>query len=82
MKEMTILIGVSMAIGSIVSVVGLAVVESFTRLPSGVQVELPGADPLTLLAAIVAMTTAAGLATYIPSRRAAKADPAVSLRCQ
>ncbi len=82
MKEMTILIGVSIAIGSAVSLAAVAVLQSVVAVPSGASVVLPGADRTTLLLVVVLMAATAGLAAYIPARRAANADPSVSLRHQ
>ena len=82
MKEMTILIGVSIIAGSIVSIAGAAVLRSVVSIPSGVSVEMPGADTATLLLVIVLMAATAGLAAYVPARRAANADPSASLRHQ
>jgi ABC-type lipoprotein release transport system permease subunit len=38
------------------------------------------ADPITFLAIGVVLTSAVLLASYLPARRASKADPVVSLR--
>jgi ABC-type antimicrobial peptide transport system permease subunit len=81
MKEITILIGVSTAIGRAVSMVGMALVPSLIDTPSGVHLEvLPGVDPPTLLAVVVVMAAKAVAAAYFPARRAANADPSISLR--
>ncbi len=78
MREMTILIGVSIALGGIVSAASLALLQSSLALPFA----LPGADSTTLLLVTVAMAATAGLAAYIPARRAAAADPSSALRHQ
>ena len=39
-------------------------------------------DPITLLAGIALLSTAAALACWIPARRAARVDPAVTLRAE
>jgi hypothetical protein len=82
MRETTIVIGVSIGVGTLVSMAALAALESVVSVPSGVPVELPGADPLALLSVIAVMAATAGAAAYFPARRAAKADPSVSLRHQ
>jgi ABC-type lipoprotein release transport system permease subunit len=38
------------------------------------------ADPATIAAAVVAMAVAAGVAAWMPARRAALLDPVVALR--
>jgi ABC-type antimicrobial peptide transport system permease subunit len=38
------------------------------------------ADPATIAAAVVAMVVAAGVAAWMPARRAARLDPVVALR--
>jgi putative ABC transport system permease protein len=40
------------------------------------------ADPATLAAVMVLLTTAAMTACYLPARRAARIDPMVALRCE
>jgi predicted permease len=42
--------------------------------------ETPAVDPLVLSAVILLLTTAGALASYVPALRAARVDPAVSLR--
>ncbi len=83
MKEMAILIGVSIAIGSVVSFAAAAVAQASIELPNGGRIGLPaGADRMTLLLVIAFMAATGGLAAYIPARRAAKGDPSMALRHQ
>lgn len=44
--------------------------------------ELAPQDPLTLAATIALLTAIAMLASFVPSRRAAKVDPMIALRCE
>ena len=72
MRDVTILIGVAISIASAVSLAGMVLVQS------AASVEVPGADPATILSVIVVMAASGGAAAYFPARRAAKADPSVS----
>jgi ABC-type antimicrobial peptide transport system permease subunit len=82
MQDVMILIGVSIAIGSLVSLAGTTLIKSFAETPAGIPADIPGTDLTTLLSVVVLMAATAGAAAYFPARRAAKADPAVSLRHQ
>jgi len=81
-RDVAILIGLAIAIGSTLWMGGVVLAKSMMRDPSGVPVNIPGADPVTLLAVIVLMAATAGAAAYFPARSAAKADPSASLRSQ
>ena len=61
-------------------VVGLPVAWAFARLMSSLIFGVTTSDPVTFTAIPVALTAAAGLAMYIPARRATKIDPIVALR--
>ena len=42
----------------------------------------PGLDPLAFVAAVMLLSVAALVASWLPARRAAKVDPIVALRCE
>jgi ABC-type antimicrobial peptide transport system permease subunit len=67
------LAGTGMAIGVVLA---LGAAQLLTPFLFGVS----PADPTTFLAIGVVLTSAVLLASYLPARRAAKADPVVSLR--
>ena len=50
------------------------------RLMKGLLYGVGHADPLSLVATAVALLATAALAAYLPARRAAAVDPAVTLR--
>ena len=51
-----------------------------TRLMRGVLSDVTGTDPLTYLAVVAMLGSAAFLASYLPARRATRVDPLVALR--
>jgi putative ABC transport system permease protein len=62
------------------TLIGLAVALLLTRLIASLLFDVGPADPLTFLCVPVGLIAVAMLASYIPARRAAKADPMVALR--
>ncbi|HMC58907.1 MAG TPA: ABC transporter permease [Candidatus Solibacter sp.] len=60
--------------------VGLPVAWAFARLMSSLIFGVTTSDPVTFTAIPVALAAAAGLAIYIPARRATKIDPIIALR--
>jgi ABC-type antimicrobial peptide transport system permease subunit len=59
---------------------GIPLTLAATRLVRSQLFGLHASDPMTLIAAVVAITAVTMLAAYLPARRAAKVDPMVALR--
>jgi putative ABC transport system permease protein len=61
-------------------VVGLAGALALTRVLEGLLFGLTTTDPVTFAGGVGALTATALLASYLPTRRALRVDPAVALR--
>ena len=61
---------------------GLAGAFAVTRIMSGMLFDVSNADPATFLVAPLVLAVIAALSSYVPARRAAAADPLVSIRFQ
>ncbi len=59
---------------------GLAGALALTRLMGGLLYGVSPTDPLTLAIVAAVLSAVALLATYLPARRAARADPVIALR--
>ena len=59
---------------------GLAAAAGLTRLMKGLLFGVSPIDPLTMAVVPVALILAALMASYLPARRAARADPNIALR--
>ena len=59
---------------------GLGATVYLVRFVRGLLVGVEPFDPVSFTCASAAIVAAAGLAAYIPARRAAKADPMATLR--
>jgi ABC-type antimicrobial peptide transport system permease subunit len=73
MRDIVVLVAVSIAIGIPVT---LASVRLVTSMLFGLQ----GTDPLNILEATSLLLSVAGLAGYLPARRASRVDPMIALR--
>lgn len=60
--------------------VGLIAALGVTRALRSLLVEVPAHDPLTFVVTAGLLATAALVASYVPARRAARLDPAMTLR--
>jgi predicted permease len=75
MRESMVLVLIGMAIG-------LGAALAAARVVSSLLFGLTPTDPVTILCAVLLMTSVAALAGYLPARRASQVDPLVSLRCE
>jgi ABC-type antimicrobial peptide transport system permease subunit len=73
LREAAWLTAIGIAIGVGLAIAGAKAVQSLLY-------GLRPSDPVTLLAAVVALAAVAFAASYFPARRAAKLDPMVALR--
>ena len=63
-------------------VVGLSGALALTRFLQGVLYGVAPTDPLTFVAMTLVLLAVAGLASWIPARRAAGLDPVEALRAE
>ena len=61
-------------------VIGIGIALAATRLLSGLLYDVSPTDPMTLTLTCVGLLAMAGLASWIPARRAAAVDPSEALR--
>ena len=62
--------------------VGLAASLVLTRFLTSLLFAVKPADAVTTVAVVVTLTVVAGVANYLPARRASRVDPNVALRCE
>lgn len=75
-----LVLGQSMVMLLMGTVIGLAGAFLLTRLMRTLLFEITATDPLTYITVIGLLAVVALLASYIPARRAAKVDPLIALR--
>jgi putative ABC transport system permease protein len=66
----------------IAAVLGLAAAMAAARLLRSQLYGVGPNDPLTFLAVAAGLAAVASLACYLPARRAARVDPAITLRSE
>ena len=69
-----------LAVSAAGTVCGLGAALALTRLMKSLLFEVSPSDPLTYLGVSAGLIAAAALASYLPARKAAKVDPAGTLR--
>jgi len=80
MDVLRMVLGESLLLVLIGSVIGLAAALAATRLIAGMLFGLTPNDPLILVLATLLLLAVAALAGWLPARRAARVDPLVALR--
>jgi predicted permease len=63
-------------------ILGTAGSLALARTVNGLLFEVSPEDPVSMLAPALALCAAGALAAWLPSRRAARVDPVVALRCE
>jgi putative ABC transport system permease protein len=63
-------------------ILGIAGAVVIARLLSGLLYGVSAVDPMTFAVVVLILCTISLLAAYIPARRATKADPMLTLRCE
>jgi predicted permease len=71
-----------LALAGIGTLIGLAAAAALTRLMKSVLFGVSPVDPVTYAAVPFVLAAAAGLASYLPARRAASVDPVETLRAE
>ena len=77
-----LVIGQALSAGAVGIAIGLAAALAGTRLLSSLLFEVHPADPLTFAAVPIFLALVAGLAGWVPARRAAKLAPTAALRVE
>jgi putative ABC transport system permease protein len=75
LREVAVLVGCGVA-------AGLALFLSANRVLRSVLFEISPGDPVTIALAIGALASVGLVAALLPARRAARLDPAITLRCE
>jgi len=71
-----------LVLAGIGAMIGLAAAAGLTRLMSSLLFGVPAVDPLTYTGVAAILIAAAGLASYLPARRASQVDPLDALRAE
>lgn len=79
-KIMRLVLGQSMRLAAIGTVVGLAAAFGLTRLLAGLLFGVKSTDPLTYSIVVMILSAVALLAAFVPARRATHVDPILALR--
>jgi ABC-type antimicrobial peptide transport system permease subunit len=78
-REAWLLVAIGIAVGVPAA---LAVGRLAASQISGLLFGLEATDPLTIVAAALALATVATFAAYLPARRASRVDPMIALRAE
>ncbi len=79
-RIMRLILGQSMILAAIGTVVGLVAAFFVTRLLAGLLFGMKSTSPLTYSAVVVILAAVALFAAFVPARRATRVDPMLALR--
>jgi ABC-type lipoprotein release transport system permease subunit len=74
------IVGQTLALAGIGIALGALASWALARALTGLLYGITSSDPVTFTAMLVALTSVAALASYLPARRASRIDPSVALR--
>jgi ABC-type antimicrobial peptide transport system permease subunit len=77
MREALMLVAIGLAIGVPAA---LVIARIASNQIAGLLFRVGTSDPSTILAAMLVLASVAGIAGYVPARRASRVDPMVALR--
>jgi predicted permease len=77
-----LVIGEGMALAAVGVAIGLVAALWLTRVLGALLFDVAPSDPLTYVAIVALVGTAAVLASWLPARRAARVDPNIALRSE
>jgi putative ABC transport system permease protein len=81
-EVLTMVLGQGVKLAGIGVAIGLVASLLLTRLMAKMVFSVSTTDPITFIAISVTLITVALVASYLPARRATKADPIVALRAE
>src|SRR6185295_18280632 len=79
-RVVMLVLGEGLRLAAIGAVIGLAASLAASLFLQGLVVGVSTSDPRILAAVVVVMTLVAGIASFLPARRASAVDPIVVLR--
>ena len=77
-----LIVGNAMSLTAIAVIIGVAAALALTRMMTGLLSGVTSTDPTTYVAVVALLWISALVASYLPARRAMRADPLLALRAE